>query len=185
MAPVAVVVVDVSATGAPVTVAPPPPPATMPNELVAAPGLPDALPEVTLPRIIQFCMDIPVAVVTAVEVATRITEQYVTVFVALLLRVRFLLVPDVFGLSPFMVTLSAPFSSMRPRPVGIAVADEPVTVTPSADGCMSTEVYTALPAPVLFSTAGAVSAVLAEILIVMAPWWVPPLIAVKAAPSVL
>ena len=92
-------------------------------------------------------------------------DAYVVVLTAVFVIVKFLFVPAVFGLSPSIVTLSAPFSSITPRPD--AVADE--IVRPSFDGRTNTDVYNAAPAPLLFKTAGAVSVVLAIIATVIAP----------------
>ena len=69
-------------------------------------------------------------VVTVVEEAIRITDVYVTVFAAEFVMVRLRFVPLVLGLSPFITTLSAPLSSITPRPVAV----EPDIVTPSAVG---------------------------------------------------
>ena len=137
---------------------------------------------VALPFRIQFSIEILSEDVTTVAAfAIRITDVSVVVFDAVFVMVKFLLVPGVSGLSPLIVTLSAPFNSISPRPVVV----EPEMVTPSADGEMMMLVYNALPAPELFKTAGAVSVVLAEILMAMSPWWVPALIASNAPLSVV
>ncbi len=95
---------------------------------------------------------------------------------------RFRFVPGVFGLSPSIVTLSAPFSWMTPKPG----SGDPPIVTPSVDGRISTEVYDAVPAPLLFRVAGVVpSFVLATILIVTLPWCVPALMASNAPLTVV
>ena len=106
-------VTEVIAVGAPVAVAPPLPPTNMPklefeellDEVIAL-----AFPEVTLPSKIQFLIVSLSALVTAAEVAMRKAEFAITVLVVVLLIVRFRFVPEVFGLSPSMVTLSAPLS---------------------------------------------------------------------------
>ena len=121
---------------------------------------------VALPFKIQFSIEILSEDVTTVAAfAIRITDVSVVVLVAVFVIVKFLFVPGVRGLSPFIVTLSAPFSSIKPRPVVV----EPEMVTPSTDGEIPTLVYNALPEPELFNTADAVSVVLAEILIAISP----------------
>src|SRR5437763_9130259 len=89
------------------------------------------------------------ALVIRVDRARRTTWVKVVAAAAVFMMVRFLFVPPVFGLSPSMVTLSAPLSSMMPRPD----TEAPLIDTPSAVGRMRTEVYKADPAPVLFRTA--------------------------------
>ena len=95
-----------------------------------------ALPLVTLPLRLQFLMALLSALVTAADVAIRIAEFAMTVAVVVLLTVRLRFVPPVFGLSPLMVTLSAPLSWMTPKPV----TGLPETDTPSATGWTSTDV---------------------------------------------
>src|ERR1044071_8906419 len=90
-----------------------------------------------LPTILRFLNVLLFAVVTTVVAsATRITEVNVTVLAAVFWIVRFRLIPMVLGLSPSIVMLLAPLSSIRPRPVKVG----PEIVKPSASGRMVTEV---------------------------------------------
>ena len=75
-------------------------------------------------------------VTTVVAVAILIQEFAITVVVVVLFMVRLRLVPAVFGLSPSMVTLSAPLSWTTPNPV----IGFPETDTPSAEGRIKIEV---------------------------------------------
>jgi hypothetical protein len=98
-------------------------------ELIFLPG--------ELPTILRFLkVQLSALVTTVVAKAIRITEVKVVVLVAVLVMVRSLLIPPVFGLSPSMVTLSAPFSWITPKPP----AGLPETVTPSLTGRIETDV---------------------------------------------
>jgi hypothetical protein len=91
---------------------------------------------VPLPLILQFrIMTLSVEVIN-VLVANLITEVFVTLFAAVFVMVRLRLVPSVLGLSPSIVTLSAPFNSIKPRPRTVG----PDIVSPSLVGRMSIEV---------------------------------------------
>jgi hypothetical protein len=68
------------------------------------------LPEVTFPLRMQLRILILSALLTAADVATLIQELPVNVAVVVLFTVRFLFVLPELGLSPLMVTLSAPFN---------------------------------------------------------------------------
>ena len=122
------------------------------------------------------------AVVTFVVLsAIRITELNVTSFAAVFSITRFLLMPTVSGLSPSMVTLSAPFNWMTPNPVGGA----PFNAMSSTLGRIRTEVNEGPPGVLPFNVAGVPPSEVVEMIsIVIAPWWVPELMAVKAAPRV-
>ena len=128
------------ATGAPIADAPPPPPAKMPKLMpdeLAVEVMPLALPPVTLPLRLQFLIvSLSADVTPVVETAMRTAEFAVTAAAAVLLIVRSRLMPGVFGSSPSMVTLSAPFSWTTPKPD----AGFPDTVMPGAAGRMLTEV---------------------------------------------
>ena len=162
-------VTEVIAVGASVAVEPPFPPQNMPKLEFDEPDVEVIeliLPFNTLPFRMQFLMVLLSALVTAVEVAIRITEFAIAVVVFVLLTVRSRLVPGVFGLSPSIVTLSAPFNCITPNPV----AGFPEIETASTVGLNKTEVYRAEPAPLLLSVAGVVpSVVFAVISIVTAP----------------
>ena len=81
----------------------------MEEDVVAV--IPLAFPEVTFPFKLQFLIVLFSALATIDPlVAIRIQEFPITVAIAVLLMVKFRLVPAVFGLSPFIVTLSAPFN---------------------------------------------------------------------------
>ena len=90
----------------------------------------------TLPSRIRFFIVLLSALVTAAEVAMRMAEFAITVAVVVLLTVRFLLVPAELGLSPLMVTLSAPFNWITPKPV----TGFPEIVRASPSGKIETEV---------------------------------------------
>ncbi len=89
-----------------------------------------------LPFILQFLIVLPSALATPVPVTNLITEVNVVAAAAVLVIVRFLLVPALPALSPSIVTLSAPLSSINPRPLTV----EPEIVTASAVGRIEMEV---------------------------------------------
>jgi hypothetical protein len=93
-------------------------------------------PPVETPLMKQFLIVLLLALVIADEVASRITEVYVMVLAAVLVIVRLRFVPAEPALSPSIVTLSAPLSSIRPRPW----TEGPEMVTASAVGLMVKEV---------------------------------------------
>src|ERR1043165_8928386 len=69
-----------------------------------------------LPTILRFLKVSLLALLTRLTAnATRITEVNVTVLAAVFWIVRLRFVPMLFGLSPSIVTLLAPLSSIRPR----------------------------------------------------------------------
>jgi hypothetical protein len=124
------VVTDVIGAGAAVAVVVEAPvPARIPNVVFSDAVVPVAvgmLRPVELPTMFRsLIMRKSAELTTVVANATRMTDVNVTVFAAVFWSVRFLFVPPVFGLSPSMVTASAPLSSISPRPVGVA----PATVT--------------------------------------------------------
>src|SRR5262245_22540810 len=70
-----------------------------------------------LPLRMQFLTVSPFALVTTVvATARRTTDVKVSSAAAAFVIVRFRFVPALLGLSPLIVTLSAPWSSMTPRP---------------------------------------------------------------------
>ena len=130
---------DVIAVGAPVAVAPAFPPAYIPKlilEELVAEVIPDEFPDVTFPLRIQFKILILSALTAAAEVAILIPEFPITAAAAVLLMVRFLFCPPVFGSSPFIVILSAAFNCITPKPA----AGLPDTVILLPVGCIRTDV---------------------------------------------
>ena len=80
---------------------------------------------------LQFRTVLLFAVVINVLSAILMTDAELTEVAAVFWKLRLRLVPGVEGLSPSIVTLSAPLSSRRPRPVVVG----PATVIPSVPGC--------------------------------------------------
>lgn len=99
----------------------------------------ELFPAVTLPLITQFLtvtLSQDARLALATELAKRTTLQLAVVLLVVLVIVRFRLMPPVLGLSPSIVTLSAPNNSITPRPVmGL-----PEMVTPSLVGRIYTDV---------------------------------------------
>jgi hypothetical protein len=140
----------------------------------------------SFPVVVPVLKSIVAAIVESGEGEEPKMEQLVTVLLVASAMKRIVLVPaavPVFvleivkelppELSPFIVTLSAPFKSIS------GTARFPVIVR-APTGEIEMDVYEAEPEPLAFSAAERVSVGSPVILIVIVPLWVPPLIAVNA-----